>query len=317
MKSQMKPAAQTKEMSRALVDGFPWHRNKGAPIKSCWVEVTPEMANAIIDNMNDNNRPISENLVDKYCIDMDNGTWGIGESDICISKTYRLLNGQHRLLAVISHGKPIGFKFSFGYENSEFKNMDAGKKRTNAQKLVIGGITTKNATQVSALSTYLLEYMKGALGGGSINPTSDEVMKCAKRWEPEFQKSISWMKANLKRYKIAAADSAFAHFCITNGRLKREGKDFIDLFTSYINGCISRFDLPGNKNGESDYAVVALADQFTKEIGVKVQDQHFNRIGKGVHIMEAFTRHLSGDRFRRFDQVQWTSKSVIGDFDIA
>jgi hypothetical protein len=308
---------QNKALAKALVDGFPWANLKGAKngLRTCWVEVTPDMASAIIENLNENNRPISGNLVDKYKIDMDNGTWGIGESNICISNTYRLLNGQHRLAAVILHGAPIGFMFTFGLTNAEFMNMDAGKKRTTAQKLVIGGVTKTNATQISAVANYLLEYTHGGLGGYSVSPTADEVYKCAQKWVAQFQQSISWVKANLKRYKIATADAAFAHFCIMNGKLKNEGKNFIAQFTSYINGDISKYDL--TKNGDDNHPIVALADQFTKEIGMKVQDQHINRIGKGVHIMEAFTRSLAGERFRRFDQVQWTSKNIIGDFDIA
>jgi hypothetical protein len=315
--TQSTTTKQNKAMAKALVDGFPWANLKGSKngLRTCWVEVTPEIAQGILDNLNDNNRPISENKVDEYAIVMNNGAWGIGESNICISNTYRLLNGQHRLAAVIRHGKPVGFTIMFGLTNAEFLNMDAGKKRTVAQKLVIGGVATKNATQLEALATYLLEYTNGGIGGYSSNPTPDEKYKCAQKWVVEFQKSIGWVKANLKRYKIASADAAFAHFCILNGKLKNEGKNFIDQFTSYINGDISKYNL--TKNGDDSHPIVALADQFTKEIGMKVQDQHINRIGKGVHIMEAFTRSLAGERFRRFEQVQWTSKNVIGDFDIA
>ncbi len=307
----------SESLVKSIIDNFSWSHIKGSKLRTCWVEVDPTLASAILSALNKNNRPISKVLVDKYKIDMDNGTWGTGESNICISDTYRLLNGQHRLAAVVAHGKPVGFMFTFGLSNKEFMNMDAGKKRTNAQKLIIGGVATRYASQLSSVANYLLEYQHGGIGGNGygVSPTSDEIYSCVKRWVTEFTQSIAWVKANLKRYKINSADAAFAHFCITQGRLKGSGKNFIDLFTSYSNGDISKYDL--TKSGSDNHPIVALADQFTLEMGMTIQDQHITRIRKGVHICEAFTRDLAGERFRKFTQTQWPQKSVFGDFDIA
>jgi hypothetical protein len=297
--------------AKAVVDGFPWVTDKNSPkIKSAWVEINPSFASVILSSLNDNNRPLSDSTVDAYATDMENGTWGKSNDAICFSKTYRLLNGQNRLKAVVKSGKTILFFVQFGFDNSDFMHMDSGKKRNGANRLQIGGICTKGASKVSSMATCLFEYMVDALGTGRESPTNDQHTKIAKRWVKEFQEAVLWQKNNLnKPFHMNDASSAFAIFCILNGKLKHKGKDFIGLLSNYIHRD------PSTAYLASPHPIPVLVDELTASMRVRKVDQHKTRISKGAMIMEAFDNFCNGVNRKSLKSETWTSRAIIGDFD--
>lgn len=74
---------------------------------TCEVEViTPEMAEAYLAN-NFKHRDIKESKVDKYVETLKNGEWRFNGKVITFNKDGVLMNGQHRLSAVVKSGIPI------------------------------------------------------------------------------------------------------------------------------------------------------------------------------------------------------------------
>ncbi|MGP1576578.1 MAG: hypothetical protein ACTTH7_03665 [Treponema sp.] len=77
---------------------------------SCTViEVTPQMAEAWLQN-NPENRPINEERVREYEDKMRRGEWEEkhrGGEPLIVMKEGELINGQHRLTAVVRNGKSI------------------------------------------------------------------------------------------------------------------------------------------------------------------------------------------------------------------
>lgn len=65
--------------------------------------ITPEEAQAYLDN-NAKHRPIKEKKVAEYMGEMKDGKWRLNGKTICFDTTGRLLNGQHRLSAVVASG---------------------------------------------------------------------------------------------------------------------------------------------------------------------------------------------------------------------
>lgn len=68
--------------------------------------ITPAEAQAYLDN-NAKHRPIKEKKVAEYMAEMQNGQWRLNGKTICFDTTGRLLNGQHRLSAVVRSGVPL------------------------------------------------------------------------------------------------------------------------------------------------------------------------------------------------------------------
>lgn len=77
---------------------------------SCRIEeVTPEMAKAWLLK-NPENRPIEEDRVSEYADKMRRGEWKEkmhGGSPLIVMKEGELINGQHRLMAVVKYGKSV------------------------------------------------------------------------------------------------------------------------------------------------------------------------------------------------------------------
>lgn len=72
-------------------------------------EVTPEMAKAWLLK-NPENRPFEEDRVREYADKMRRGEWKEkipGDSPLIVMKEGELINGQHRLMAVVKYGKSV------------------------------------------------------------------------------------------------------------------------------------------------------------------------------------------------------------------
>ena len=117
----------------------------GVPVGvvSQWMNVTPKLAAEWLQN-NFVNRPLSEDTVIAYARDMMNGVWTRTHQGIAFNDLDALIDGQHRLHAVIRSGRTVPMMVTFGLpakiEGAEMTTMDAvdrGKPRSVADQLKI------------------------------------------------------------------------------------------------------------------------------------------------------------------------------------
>jgi len=100
--------------------------------------VTPEQATSWLER-NTNNRNLRQGLVDTYARDIAQGNWRVTGEAIKFSKDHRILDGQHRLWAVVEANKPITTFVIFGLEDEAQSVMDSGKARTAGDHLRMNG----------------------------------------------------------------------------------------------------------------------------------------------------------------------------------
>jgi hypothetical protein len=101
---------------------------------------TPELAKHYLSK-NINNRRINDQRVQGYVNDMLAGRWKEDTFEfIKIAKDGTVLDGQHRLSAVIKSNSAINLHFVFELEKSIFDVLDTGKPRGNNDALKIAGI---------------------------------------------------------------------------------------------------------------------------------------------------------------------------------
>ena len=79
-------------------------------------DITPEKAVEYLDN-NFKHREIKQTRVDKYVASMTEGNWKFNGKVITFNKDGVLLNGQHRLTAVVQSGVPLRTLVVRGIEN--------------------------------------------------------------------------------------------------------------------------------------------------------------------------------------------------------
>jgi hypothetical protein len=136
--------------------------------------ITPTRARQILE-ANIKNRDIRQPHVDKYARDMSNGRWKeqTGES-IKISNTGIVLDGQHRLHAIIKANKAVVMLVISGIEDSVFDVIDTGSSRNATDVFKIADVKN-SATIPSIIATFnLLEAGKKV--GAQVNQKATNAM---------------------------------------------------------------------------------------------------------------------------------------------
>lgn len=144
--------------------------------------VDAEDAAAFLKN-NDGNREMSRTTILQYAKDMIAGRWSLTAEAIQVMSSMRLLNGQHRMAAVIEADKTkpgikIPFLIAFDVPEDSFTKIDQGRKRTGGAMLALQGF--KNASNVSsAVRLFLLysRYNNEHHWNNHNIPTQSEVME--------------------------------------------------------------------------------------------------------------------------------------------
>lgn len=145
--------------------------------------------------MNHANRDISRSRVSQYAEAIKGGEWKVTGQPIQVSASGRLLDGQHRLEAVVMTGTPIIALVVSGLDDDIFDVIDCGKPRTPADALTVDGhIPARMASMMAAAAKMCLGYQAG--GGGflrsfKVDGTPNKVIR-------------EWIAGN-EEFKICAA----------------------------------------------------------------------------------------------------------------
>jgi hypothetical protein len=99
--------------------------------------VTAKDAVLWLDTKNAHNRPISESTVERYTQEIRAGRWKFNGQAIIFGKSGNLLNGQHRLKAIIAANKSIETLVVWGVDDDAFDTIDDGNKRSLADVLAV------------------------------------------------------------------------------------------------------------------------------------------------------------------------------------
>lgn len=105
--------------------------------------ITPEKAREYMKG-NTYNRPLSKACVDALADQMRRGQWKMNGEPIIFSGSGKLLDGQHRLAAVIRSGTSVEMAVARGVDEDAFVTIDTGKGRTAGDVFAIAGIKCYN-----------------------------------------------------------------------------------------------------------------------------------------------------------------------------
>ncbi len=113
------------------------------------VLITPRLAKDLLE-ANVLNRRVNKPVEQRYLNDMISGKWieGTGET-IKISKTGRILDGQHRLRALIKSGLSFYFYVSSNIDDKVFSVLDTGKSRNATDCFKVACV--KNENQIPSI----------------------------------------------------------------------------------------------------------------------------------------------------------------------
>lgn len=125
------------------------------------MSIGPKEAVLWLDTKNAHNRPISQSTVERYTQEMKAGRWKNNGQTICFGKSSNLLNGQHRLKAIVASGKSIECLVVWGVDDDAFDTIDDGNKRSLADVFAVKQET--NPALLSAGVRFLWVYSTGQI----------------------------------------------------------------------------------------------------------------------------------------------------------
>lgn len=164
-----------------------------------WEDVTPDMARTYLKS-NTHNRPLDAARVSKYAADMRAGRWLVSPETISFDEHGVLLNGQHRLGAIVESGVTVKMLIVMGMSPESLLIIDRGKPRTTAQN--VGLMGKKNPKYVTAWAN----AAKFTLTGTQAAPFVEaEIIRLYDELEPAIDFAVLCGKSAVSRGPVGAA----------------------------------------------------------------------------------------------------------------
>ncbi len=134
--------------------------------------ITPRQAEHCLA-ANRGNRNIVRSHVSALARDITNGQWMFNAQPICFSASGRLLNGQHRLSAVIEAGEPIEVMVMRNLPEEAFETYDKQAKKAPAADEMFEDFGDK--ALISATAVLLWRRERRPAGQPNARPTATEI----------------------------------------------------------------------------------------------------------------------------------------------
>jgi hypothetical protein len=110
--------------------------------------ITPKKAAEFLE-ANTSNRPLSKATVKSFAEAMTRGDWMVTHQGIAFSSTGVLVDGQHRLAAIVEADMPVELTVFTDVNDRTFDVLDTGRRRNAADVLALEG--EKSVTMLAAM----------------------------------------------------------------------------------------------------------------------------------------------------------------------
>lgn len=157
-------------------------------------KITPAKARILVkpDN-NPKNRQYKPVHAAFLAEQMKTGQWKENGQTIVIDKNDKLVDGQHRLNAIIQADMTIPMLVCRGVESTVMNTIDTGRSRSAADTFCLNGISNYNA--VSAITRCLMAWdletlhaaSKGSGWASSVIPSNDVIFKYHNKRKKDYQ----------------------------------------------------------------------------------------------------------------------------------
>lgn len=152
------------------------------------VNVTPNIAKSWL-MVNHRNRPLHKHHVETLASAMKRGEWKVNGEAVKFTKDGFLVDGQHRLQAVVMADCCAEMLVIRGIQQEAFDTMDQGSKRTAGDILAVKGESETSHLAAAARLVYLMDKSPDVfLKNESVTPI--QIEKTLQRF-PELRDSMS------------------------------------------------------------------------------------------------------------------------------
>jgi hypothetical protein len=183
---------------------------------------------------NEHNRPVRKNHVNFLAREIRAGNWQVNGQAIVIADNEQVLDGQHRLLAIIEAGQAIKTLVVYGITPEAFSTIDTGAVRSSADALLLHfhDYPQNIVKAVATAVPWLKQLERGALRtGGSSKVSNTEVIVYAQDHLSLFERAErlqSYPKDN-RPMSIGVGTALYEYFARRDE--EKADKFFQDVYT--------------------------------------------------------------------------------------
>lgn len=232
--------------------------------------VTPSMAEKWLGN-NTQNRKVNLGRVSFYAKAMSESKWELNGESLKFDSEGILIDGQHRLLAIIKAGVSIKTFIIQGLPSDVFKTIDTGRPRSGSDTLKINHVDNS-----LAISTGINRYMNLTRGFNNFRKNSNSDILEEYNNRPDYYQNL--LSRGVKFYnvnhRILSPSDYVGFYAWFHARYSEER---IDGFFHNIENSVGVCGLLNNK---------LLDDVISK--------RKMNKIEKAALIIKAFLYYLNG-----------------------
>lgn len=154
------------------------------------VTVTPADARELLSS-NNHNRPLRRPYIDQLALAMSRGEWMLNGEPIQVSGDGTLLNGQHRLHAVVESGCTVEMLMIRNVAHEAQRTIDSGSRRNLSDVLKLHGLP--HTTNLAAALVLLHSYRTSAKMDFSKQnaPTTIQALELLER-EPGIKEHVNF-----------------------------------------------------------------------------------------------------------------------------
>lgn len=268
-------------------------------LKLSYELITPEIASKMLEN-NNSNRLLNTTVIDKYVEDLKNGEWFQNGEAIQIDENGNLLNGQHRLMAIVKSGLPFYFVIIRNIKKEDSKIYDRGRTRSVGDTLFMNGCDKRISRNAPAIARVYYNFEKNIISPSDMQINrfiAENIIDLSKIIElTQTSKGIVNAKSSYFRYSLFCA--------LKSGENLGRIKDFIDVF---------RTGIP--KDADKDSSAIVLRNDFAS--GKIIVRGGINRkqacicIENAIHDFCIFKKRIktySNSNERRYDWIKECGK---------
>lgn len=198
----------------------------GGGIAGGKVLITPAMAEILLRG-NKHNRPLRRAHLNTLVRAIKRGEWIMTGNGIAFADDGQLIDGQHRLMAIIEANQPVESMVYVGISKEAFKTTDLGKKRGAADIAALMGFVNYVTVGSAAILLYL--YNNNAVKSGyyGVSNTAIETVLRMHRAGLDYSALVARKAADI----LPPGIGAFCHFLFSTIDMELAERFFDQLAT--------------------------------------------------------------------------------------
>mgnify|MGYP001614057617 FL=1 len=258
-------------------------------VRTQWVSVTPDYAERVLneyekfcDEHPDEkmNRSVNQATVNKYAEDMRNQRWGRNHQGIAFDKRGVLMDGQHRLWAVVESMMTVMMPVTHGLDREAQLTIDVGLRRSSSAVAAIAGFQGVRELHIATLRAMLR-------GGAATRPTSTPMQDLEQL--KEHWKAVTFAISMFPRAKISGITRASVMAALARAFYSQD-EDKLRRFAEVL--------ASGLTSAENEHVIITLRNWLTGATSGKTNGHDASSVETYAKTVRALQAYLKGESIR-------------------